>query len=297
MKDQLCKALVLEGRVRIYLARTTDLVQEAKNRFNLHPCACAALGRTLSVASLMGSMLKSKEEMLTITINGHGPIGSIIVDAYSNGNVRGFCSNPEVEDVFYREGKLNVGAVVGTNGTLTVTKDLHMAENFSGSVALQTGEIGDDFAYYFTLSEQTPTAVSVGVLVGVDGNVVSAGALILQMLPDATEEDISICEHVLSGLKPMSSLMMDYDDSSLEQLIHDMFDEPKILENKPVQFSCDCSKDKMASALATLKDEDIQAIIDEDHGCEITCNFCNERYSFTVDDLKSILVKRHGKQN
>lgn len=297
MKDQLCKALVLDGRVRIYVARTTDLVQEAKNRFDLHPCACAALGRTLSVGALMGSMLKSDDEMLSITINGHGPIGTIMVDAYYNGDVRGFCSNPAVKDVFYNSGKLNVGAVVGTNGTLTVTKDLHMAENFSGSVELQTGEIGDDFAYYFALSEQTPTAVSVGVLVGTDGNVVSAGAMIIQMLPDATEEDISICENVISGLKPMSTLMMDYDDLSLEQLIHDMFDDPNILANDFIQYSCPCSKEKMSNALATLKSEDIEAIINEDHGCEITCNFCNEKYSFTEEDLKSILEKRNAQWN
>ena len=293
MKDQLCKALVLEGRVRIYIARTTDLVQEARNRFDLHPCACAALGRTLSVGCMMGSMLKSEDEMLTITINGHGPIGSIMVDAYHNGNVRGFCSNPHVEDVFNDHG-LNVGAVVGTNGTLTVTKDLHMAENFTGTVELQSGEIGEDFAYYFTLSEQTPTAVSVGVLVGTDGNVLSAGAMILQMLPDATEEDILICENVLSGLKPMSALMLDYDDCSCEQLIRDMFDDPNILSTDPVQFSCPCSKQRMAGALSTLKTSDLQEMIDEDNGCEITCNFCNERYQFNKEDLISILEKRNG---
>ena len=152
MKDQLLKALVLNEHVRLYIVRTTDLVQEAQDRFDLHPCACAALGRTLSVASMMGAMLKSEEEMLSITINGHGPIGSIVVDAYANGNVRGFVSNPHVEDVLIRPGKLNIGAVVGTDGTLTVTKDLSMEENFSGSVELQSGEIGDDFAYYFTLS-------------------------------------------------------------------------------------------------------------------------------------------------
>ena len=145
MKDQLLKALVLNEHVRLYIVRTTDLVQEAQDRFDLHPCACAALGSTLSVASMMGAMLKSEEEMLSITINGHGPIGSIVVDAYANGNVRGFVSNPHVEDVLIRPGKLNVGAVVGTDGTLTVTKDLSMEENFSGSVELQSGEIGDDF--------------------------------------------------------------------------------------------------------------------------------------------------------
>ena len=144
MKDQLCRALVCQDRVRLYIVRTTDMVQEARDRFDLHPCACAALGRTLSVGSIMGSMLKSDEEMLTITINGHGPIGSIIVDAYHDGTVRGFCSNPHVEDVFLDKGKLNVGAVVGKDGTLTVTKDLNMEENFSGTVELVSGEIGEE---------------------------------------------------------------------------------------------------------------------------------------------------------
>ncbi|MDO4465598.1 MAG: Hsp33 family molecular chaperone HslO [Bacillota bacterium] len=294
MKDQLCKALVLENRVRLYLVKTTDMVQEARNRFDLHPCACAALGRSLSVASLMGSMLKSEEEMLTISINGHGPIGSIIIDAYHDGNVRGFCSNPHVEDVFYGPGKLNVGAVVGTNGTLTVTKDLGMGENFSGSVELQSGEIGEDFAYYFTLSEQTPTAVSVGVLIGQDGNVVSAGALIIQMLPDATETDISICEHVLEGLKPMSTIIQEYDDSSLEELAHDLFEDANVLETKEVKYSCPCSKQRMSRALSTISDAEIKNMIDVDHGCEVTCNFCNERYTFDEFDLQEILEMKHA---
>ena len=294
MKDQLVKSLVLGGRVRVHVVSTTNLVQEARDRFDLYPTACAALGRTLSVGCIMGGMLKSKEEMLTITINGHGPIGSIIVDAYASGNVRGFVSNPHVEDEFKREGKLNVGAVVGTNGTLTVTKDLHMANNFTGTVELQSGEIGDDFAYYFTLSEQTPSAVSVGVLIGTDGNVKSAGAMILQMLPDATEEDISICEHVLSGLKPMSTLVQEYEDCGLEQLIKDMFDDAKILETRNVAFSCPCSKESTEKVLITLKKEDIQDLIDRDEDCEVTCNFCNERYIFTKDELKAILEKMNA---
>lgn len=294
MKDQLCKALVLEDRVRLYLVKTTDMVQEARNRFDLYPCACAALGRTLSVASLMGSMLKSEEEMLTISINGHGPIGSIIVDAYHDGNVRGFCSNPHVDDMFHRPGKLNVGAVVGTNGTLTVTKDLGMGENFSGTVELQSGEIGEDFAYYFTLSEQTPTAVSVGVLIGTDGNVKSAGALIIQMLPDATETDISICEHVLSGLKPMSTIIQEYDDSSLEQLAQDLFEDAKVLEVKEVKYSCPCSKQRMARALSTVSDDELKDMMNTDHGCEVTCNFCNETYTFDEFDLQEILEMKHA---
>lgn len=293
MKDQLVKALVLNEHVRLYIVRSTDMVQEAMDRFDLHPCACAALGRTLSIASMMGAMLKSEEEMLTVTINGHGPIGSIVVDAYADGNVRGFVSNPHVEDVHIREGKLNVGAVVGTDGTLTVTKDLSMQDNFSGTVNLVSGEIGEDFAYYFTLSEQTPTAVSCGVLIGTDGKVSSAGALILQMLPDANETDISICEHVLSGLKPMSELILEYDDASLEDLVNDMFEDAHILSTQPVAYHCPCDKKRMARALATIKKSDVMDMAQKEHGCQITCNFCNERYSFTEEELLAIASKMH----
>ena len=291
MKDQLVKSLVLDGRVRVHFVSTTHLVQEARDRFDLYPTACAALGRTLSVGSIMGGMLKSEDEMLTITINGHGPIGSIIVDAYASGNVRGFVSNPHVEDVFAAPGKLNVGAVVGVDGTLTVTKDLNMAENFTGTVELQSGEIGDDFAYYFTLSEQTPTAVSVGVLIGTDGNVQSAGAMILQMLPDATEQDIAFCEHVLNGLKPMSTLIQEYDDCGLEQLAKDMFEDAKVLSCQEVNFYCPCSKERTEKVLLTLPKEDIQQLIERQEECEVTCNFCNERYTFSQEELTAILEK------
>jgi len=294
MKDQLVKAFVLDGRVRIYIDRTTDMVQDARDRFDLHPTACAALGRVLSIASIMGSMLKSDQEMLTISINGHGPIGSIIVDAYANGNVRGFVSNPHVEDVYKGPGKLDVGAVVGKDGTMTVTKDLHMAENWTGTIELQSGEIGEDFAYYFTMSEQTPSAVSVGVKIGTDGNVESAGAMLLQMMPDATDEDIRICEHVLSGLKPMSTLMQEYDDSSLDQLVKDMFDDARILETRDIQFHCGCDREKTEKVLMTLPKKDIEELMGQDEGINITCNFCNNEYHFDKDDLQKILDKMNA---
>ena len=294
MKDQLLKALVCQGRVRLYIARTTDLVQEARDRFDLYPCASAALGRTLSVGTMMGSMLKSDQEMLTIAINGHGPIGTVMVDAYANGNVRGFVSNPHLPTQKNENGHLDVGGVVGTNGTLTVTKDLHMEENWTGTVALQSGEIGEDFAYYFTLSEQIPTAVDVGVLVAPDHNIVSSGAMIIQMLPDATETDISICEHVLQGLKPMSQIMQEYDDSSLEQLAIDMFEDVQILSTQAIQYWCPCSKERMARALSTIADRDLEAMIHEDHGAEVTCNFCNEVYQFSEQELVDILEMKHA---
>lgn len=294
MKDQLTKALVCEGRVRLYIARTTDLVQEARDRFDCYPCASAALGRVLSVGTMMGMMLKSKQEMLTITINGHGPLGTIMVDAYADGSVRGFVSNPHVPTQVREDGHLDVGNVVGKDGTLTVTKDLNMQENWTGTVELQSGEIGDDFAYYFTLSEQTPTAVSVGVLVGSDGNIISSGAMILQMLPDATETDISICEHVLEGLKPMSTLIQEYDDTNLEELAKDMFEGCHILTTQEISFSCPCSKERMERALTTLPETELKGMIEQDHGAEVTCNFCNEHYAFSQEELEAILEHKHG---
>lgn len=282
MKDELVKALVLDGHVRIYIARTTNMVQEARDRFDMGPVATDALGRVLSVASIMGGMLKSDKEMLTISINGHGPIGSITVDAYSNGNVRGFVSNPHVN-------AKNVGEAVGTDGTLTVIKDLNMAENFTGTVELQSGEIGSDFTYYFTLSEQTPSAVSVGVAFDSTGTVEGAGALVLQMMPDATDTDIRIVEHVIEGLKPMSTIIKEYGDTDMSQLAHDLFDDAKVLETSDIHYSCPCSKERTRNILMTLSRDELQKMIDEDEGCEVTCNFCNEHYTFTKDELKEIL--------
>lgn len=289
MNDQLVTALALDGHVRIYIDRTTDMVQEAKKRFDLSATPSAALGRVLSVASIMGSMLKSEQEMLTININGGGPLGSIVVDAYHNGNVRGFVSNPYAEAPSRPDGHLNVGAVVGKDGYLTVTKDLDMEENWSGTVELVSGEIGEDFAYYFTLSEQTPTAVSVGVKVNPDGSIASAGALVLQMMPDATDTDISICEHVLSGLKPMSTIIEEYDDTSLGQLAEDLFDDAKVLSIHSIAFKCTCSREKTMGVLATVPKEQLQAMIDEDHGADVNCNFCNTTYHFDSADLQQIL--------
>ena len=291
MKDQLVKALALEGRVRLYADRTTDMVQEAVDRFNCSPTSAAALGRVLSIASIMGSMLKDPKEMLTINILGGGPIGSIIVDAYPNGNVRGFAANPQAEAEPKEDGHLNVGGVVGNMGTLTVTKDLSMEDNFSGTVELQSGEIGLDFAYYFTLSEQTPTAVSVGVKVNPDGSIKAAGALILQMLPDATEDDISICEHTLQGLKPMSELIEHYDDVNLDQLLLDMFQDTKILTTQDIAFKCNCSKEKTGELLRTISKDELQAMIEEDGEAEVTCNFCNALYHFSKEELQELLDK------
>lgn len=250
------------------------------------PTSAAALGRTLIVGSMMGSMLKSEQEQLTITINGGGPIGTIMVDAYSNGNVRGFVSDPHILLQYNDSGKLAVGTAVGNQGTLSVIKDLHMKENWKGTVALQSGEIGDDFAYYFTASEQTPSAVSVGVLVDTDNSVIAAGGFIIQMMPNATEEDIVASEQLLARLVPISQMIQE--NEHLEDILHTFYDDVHILNIQPIAFHCPCDKAIMKRVLTTLSKQERMAMIEEDHGCEITCNFCNERYQFSEQELRDL---------
>ena len=287
MKDYLIKALTCEERVRVYICSSTALVEDARQRFDMYPTSAAALGRVLSVGSMMGSMLKSDKEQLTIKINGGGPIGSIIVDAYCDGHVRGFVSDPHIMLQYNDTGKLAVGMAVGKEGTLEVIKDLHMKDNWSGTVALQSGEIGDDFAYYFTASEQTPSAVSVGVLVDTDNSIKAAGGLIIQLMPDALEEDIAKIEDIVSHMKHMSTYIMEND--SLEAILKLLFkDDLHILSRQDIEFRCDCDKAKMKRVLTTLQKAERMAMIEEDHGCEITCNFCNEHYQFSEEELRDL---------
>ena len=295
MKDYLVKALACEERVRIYVCSSTHLVENARQRFDLWPTSAAALGRTLSVGSLMGSMLKSDKEQLTININGGGPIGTIMVDAYSDGHVRGFVSDPHIMLQYNDTKKLAVGVAVGKDGYLQVIKDLNMKENWSGTVELQSGEIGDDFAYYFTVSEQTPSAVSVGVLVNTDNSIQSAGGMIIQMLPDATEEDIVKVENIVSHMEPISKMINEHE--SLEEILKTLFDDVKILTTQDIEFRCKCDRASMKRVLVTLSKEERKRMIEEDHGCEITCNFCNEKYFFTEEELRDLegFIERHGK--
>lgn len=286
MKDYLIKALACNEHVRIYICASTKLVEEARQRFDLWPTSAAALGRVLTVGSMMGSMLKTKEEQLTIHINGGGPIGTIMVDAYSDGAVRGFVSDPHILLQYNDTGKLAVGTAVGKEGYLEVIKDMNMKENWSGTVALQSGEIGEDFAYYFTASEQTPSAVSVGVLVDTDNSILSAGGMIIQMLPDAEEEDIVKVENIVANLPHMSKMIQEHE--SLEDILRELFDDVKILTGQDIAFRCKCDRATMKRALTTLPKEERMKLIEEDHGCEITCNFCNEKYHFSEEELREL---------
>lgn len=297
MRNYLIRALTCEDRVRVYICSSTEMVEDARVRFDMYPTSAAALGRVLSVGSMMGSMLKSDKEQLTIKINGGGPIGTILVDAYSDGHVRGFVSDPHIMMQYNDTGKLAVGLAVGNSGTLEVIKDLHMKENWGGTVALRSGEIGDDFAYYFTASEQTPSAVSVGVLVDVDNTIIAAGGLLIQLMPGAQEEDILKVEEIVGNMKHISTYIQEKE--SLEEILEELFqDDLKILSSQDIEYRCGCDKSKMKRVLTTLTKEDRMAMIEEDHGCEITCNFCNERYHFDEEELIELerFIDLHGKK-
>ena len=287
--DTLIKGLAHQGAIRIIVVDSTETVREACERHQTYPTASAALGRTLTMSAILGSMLKSDKEKVMIQINGGGPLGTILADGNSFCEVRGFVANPEVQIINEKTKKLDVGAAVGTDGTLRVIKDLSLKDDFTGTVKLQAGEIAEDFAYYFTLSEQTPSAVSLGVLVGEDNKVISAGGLLIQMMPFASEADIMIAEDVINHLKPMSQLI--HEGFTPESLLKSLFQDVQVMGMSTVKFQCSCSRDRMFEALSTVCEEELNVMIHQDHGAEMTCHFCNTKYHFSDDELRSILVK------
>ena len=206
MKDYLVRGLVNSKNCRVFACRTTNLVEVARKKHNLWPTASAALGRMMSATLMMARMNKNAEKM-TVVINGGGPIGTMMCITNGDGNIKGFVANPEVHYTYNDTGKLAVGVAVGHEGTLQVIKDMGLKEPFTGAVPLQTGEIGDDFSYYFAVSEQTPSVVSVGVLVNDTNEVLASGGYIIQLLPEATEEDISYIEKVVKECPPVSELI------------------------------------------------------------------------------------------
>lgn len=277
-------ATALNDHCRIYLLNSKEIVETARKFHNLYPTSCAALGRTLSVTSLMGIMQKEKDEVVTVTINGGGPIGTVLCVGTSEGKVKGFCSNPEFYETYPNSHKLAVGVGVGTNGYLKVTKNLHMKQNYTSEVQLQSGEIGDDFAYYFSVSEQVPTIVSVGVLVDVDYTVKSAGAMIIELLPNHSEEDIVYLENL--KLKPISSVLAEDDD--IKKYLNSLFKDAKILDERSIEYHCDCSKERFMRNLLTLPKKDLEEIA-KDEKLDIKCEFCNTTYTLTKQDIETVL--------
>jgi molecular chaperone Hsp33 len=287
MKDYLVKALAYNGQIRAYAVRTTEIVSEAQRRHQTWRVASAALGRSLSAGVMMGAMLKG-EDKLTIKIDGGGPIGVILVDSNAKGEVRGYVSNPQVDFEANENGKLDVKRAVGTEGSLTVVKDLGLRDFFSGQVPIVSGELGEDFTYYFATSEQVPSSVGVGVLVNPDDTILAAGGFIFQLMPGIEEQTITKIEEQLKTIEPISKLIQK--GLTPEEILEELFgkEQVNVLETMPVQFKCVCSKGRFADAIISLGTSEIDDMITEDGQAEAHCHFCNEKYLFTREELEEL---------
>ncbi|WHY56868.1 Hsp33 family molecular chaperone HslO [Peribacillus simplex] len=287
MKDYLIKALGYEGQVRAYAVSTTDTVGEAQRRHYTWPTASAALGRAMTAGVMMGGMLKG-EEKLTIKIEGGGPIGSILVDSNAKGEVRGYVTHPQTHFDLNEQGKLDVRKAVGTDGLLTVIKDIGLRDYFSGQVPLVSGELGEDFTYYFVTSEQVPSSVGVGVLVNPDNSILAAGGFIIQLMPGTSEDTISKIENRLSTITPVSKMIQS--GMTPEEILTEILGEGNvnILEKMDVQFSCQCSRERIANALISLGQAEIRDIIETEGQAEAHCHFCNQTYQFSKEELEEL---------
>jgi len=291
MSDCIIRATAAGQSIRAFACDLTETAEEARRRHGTSPVVTAALGRLLAACAMMGSSMKGEDDLLTLMIRSNGPIQGLTVTADSHGNIKGYPLVPDVEIPRKGPGKLDVGGAVGS-GTLTVIQDLGLKEPYSGQIELQTGEIAEDLAYYFTVSEQTPSAVGLGVMVDTDCTVKHAGGFILQLMPDTPEEVIAALEKKLADLPQVTSLMEQGlgPEEILTELVGDLGFE--ITERLPVRFFCNCSEERIAAALATLKDSDLQEMIDDGETIEVKCHFCNSAYHFTVEQLKEILAAR-----
>ena len=287
MSDYLVRGIGFNDQVRIFACRTEDTLNHIGKKLNYFPSALDAVGRVLNVGVMMGSMLKL-EETVTIKVDGNGPIGKIIVDADAHGHVRAYADNPRCH-FEYNDLRLNAKATVGTEGFINVIKDLKLKDPFIGSTPIVSGEIGEDFAYYFTVSEQIPTAVSVGVLVNTENEAVVSGGFIIQLLPNTSEEVISALEKKLSILPSMTELLSS--GYTLEDICKNLAVDFKLLAKQDVEFRCNCSKEKFERGLISLGKHEIEDILSTDGQADTVCHFCNEHYFFSKEDLEDILNK------
>ncbi len=289
--DLMIRAMDKNRKVRVLLARTTDLAEEARRRQEATPTAAAALGRALTGAVMMGLDLKG-EESLTLRIDGGGPAKVIIAVAESDGTVRGYIGDPGVDLPEKRPGKLNVGEAVGIDGFLEVVRDMRIGQPFTGRVPLVSGEIAEDLAYYFTMSEQIPSLVSLGVLIERDRTVRAAGGLIIQAMPGVEGDLLERIESNVISAGPISDLVRNH---SLDTILNLVFGDIlyDVIDQKEVAFRCRCNLEKVISVVSALEEEDINKAL-EDQGClEVCCNFCNEIYCFTDKEIKLLRQEKH----
>lgn len=285
-KDRLIRGTAMNGKVRAFAVRTTELVDELRRRHDTYPTATAALGRTVTAAAIMGAMLKG-EEKLAIMVKGNGPLGQITAESNALGEVRGYVHNPHVHLPSNSLGKLDVAGAVGTEGFIDISKDLGMKEPYRGSVPIVSGELGEDFTYYFAVSEQTPAAVGLGVLVETDNSVRVAGGFIIQLLPGLTDEEITEIEHAVGTMPSVTSLL----DQGLEpeEMMRLLLPDAVVLDELEISFVCQCSRERIEQTLVSLGQHELEQLIEEDGQAEVVCHYCNETYTFNKDELQVIL--------
>ena len=291
MNDYMIRATAADGQIRAFAATTKEMVETAKNAHNTSPIATAALGRLMTAAAMMGSDLKGEGELLTLRIEGDGPIGGLLVTADGKGDVKGYAFNPDVMLPPNAQGKLDVGGSLGL-GVLSVIKDIGLKEPYVGQTQLITGEIAEDLTYYFATSEQVPSSVALGVLMNKDNTVRQAGGFIIQLLPGASDEIIDRLEAKLSGISSITSLLDA--GKTPEEILTDILGEfgLEILKKMPVQFHCDCERSRVEKAIISIGRKEIQDMIDEGKEIEVNCQFCNKHYKFSVDELGEMLKRR-----
>ena len=292
MKDYLVKQVSEDGQLRAYAVNATQVVTEAQEKHDTWPTSSAAFGRTIVGTLLLSAAGLKGDTKMTVKVEGDGPVGKIVVDGNAQGTVKGYVTNPHVNLPSNEKNKIDVKAGVGTTGTLSVTKDLGLNEPFTGQVPLVSGELGEDFTYYLAKSEQTPSAVGVSVFVNEDSTIGVAGGFMIQILPGADDRLIDILEARLQEMPLVSELLQQ--GMTPEEIITEIVGElpMKTLEELPVKYECDCSKERFAKALSSIAPQDLKQLIEEDHGAEATCRFCGKQYQFSEADLKAILAEQ-----
>ena len=290
MNDYMIRATAADGQIRAFAATTRDMVENAKNAHNTSPVATAALGRLMTAAAMMGADLKGEKDLLTLRIEGSGPLGGLLVTANGHGDVKGYAFNPDVMLPPNAQGKLDVGGSLDL-GVLSVIKDIGLKEPYVGQTQLVTGEIAEDLTYYFATSEQVPSSVALGVLMNKDNTVRQAGGFIIQLLPGASDEIIDKIEAKLSGISSITALLNA--GKTPEEILTDILGEfgLEILKKMPVQFHCDCERSRVEKAIISIGRKEIQDMIDEGKEIEVNCQFCNKHYKFSVDELGEMLKK------
>lgn len=290
MADRIVRAISTDGMVQAAAICSRDLTERARQIHKTLPVATAALGRALAAASMMGNALKSDGVSLTLQFKGGGPLGTVLAVSDNEGCVRGYVTNPHTDLPLRPDGKLDVGGAVGHDGTLTVIKDLHMKEPYVGTIDLLGGEIAEDVAGYFVESEQIPTACALGVLVDRDQSVKSAGGYLIQLMPGAGEDTIAKVEGGVMAAGPVSAILEQNDDpEALLRTVMSDFDL-KILETCPVSYKCYCSRQRVERALISLGKSELEQMLAEQGGCQLTCQFCDAVYDFSADDLRALIA-------